>query len=68
MYTKINPLIYNFSWGQHSTAPFFNILHGALSRDICVDLDLFFGKWVGTSIYTLSFMVILQFIVPLKLN
>ena len=33
---------------------------------LIIDLELFFGKWFGTSIYTISFMIILQFIYPLN--
>ena len=66
MYTKINPLIYNFSWVSILLLHFLIFCTVHYQEIFIVDLDLFFGKWVGTSIYTISFMVILQFIVPLS--
>ena len=66
MYTKINPLIYNFSWVSILLLHFLIFCTVHYQEILIVDIDLFFGKWVGTSIYTISFMVILQFIVPLS--
>ena len=66
MYTKINPLIYNFSWVTILLLHFLIFCTVHYQEILIVDIDLFFGKWIGTSIYTISFMVILQFIVPLS--
>ena len=66
MYTKINPLIYNFSWVSILLLHFLIFCTIHYQEILIVDIDLFFGKWIGTSIYTISFMVILQFIVPLS--
>ena len=66
MYTKINPLIYNFSWVSILLLHFFIFCTIHYQEILIVDIDLFFGKWIGTSIYTISFMAILQFIVPLS--
>ena len=67
MYTKINPLIYNFSWVTILLLHFLIFCTVHYQEILIVDIDLFFGKWIGTSIYTISFMVILQFIVPLSI-
>ena len=66
MYTKMNPLIYNFSWISILLIHFLIFCTIHYQEILIVDIDLFFGKWIGTSIYTISFMVILQFIVPLQ--
>ena len=66
MYTKINPLIYNLSWVTILLLHFLIFCTVHYQEILIVDVDLFFGKWIGTSIYTISFMVILQFIVPLS--
>ena len=66
MYTKINPLIYNFSWVTILLLHFLIFCTVHYQEILIVDIDLFFGKWIGTSIYTISFMVILQFIIPLS--
>ena len=66
MYTKMNPLIYNFSWISILLIHFLIFCTIHYQEILIVDIDLFFGKWIGTSIYTISFMAILQFIVPLR--
>ena len=66
MYTKMNPLIYNFSWISILLIHFLIFCTIHYQEILIVDIDLFFGKWIGTSIYTISFMAILQFIVPLS--
>ena len=66
MYTKMNPLIYNFSWISILLIHFLIFCTIHYQEILIVDIDLFFGKWIGTSIYTISFLAILQFIVPLS--
>ena len=66
MYTKINPLIYNFSWVSILMLHFLIFCTVHYQEILIVYINLFFVKWIGTSIYTISFMVILQFIVPLS--
>ena len=66
MYTNMNPLIYNFSWISILLIHFLIFCTIHYQEILIVDIDLFFGKWIGTSIYTISFMAILQFIVPLS--
>ena len=66
MYTKMNPLTYNFSWISILLIHFLIFCTIHYQEILIVDIDLFFGKWIGTSIYTISFMAILQFIVPLS--
>ena len=66
MYTKMNPLIYNFSWISILLIHFLIFCTIHYQEILIVDIDLFFGKWIGTSIYTISFMAILQFIIPLS--
>ena len=66
MYTKMNPLIYNFSWVSILLLHFLIFCTIHYQEILIVDINLFFGKWIGTSIYTISFMAILQFIVPLS--
>lgn len=66
MYSKINPLFYNFFWVTILLLHFFIFCIVNYQEILIVDIDLFFGKWIGTSIYTISFMVILQFVFPLN--
>ncbi len=66
MYSKINPLSYNFLWVTILLLHFLIFCIVNYQEILIVDLDLFFGKWIGTSIYTISFMVILQFVFPLN--
>ena len=66
MYSKMNPLFHNFPWVAILLIHFLMFCVVYYQEIIIMDLDLFFGKWIGTSIYTISFMVILQFIIPLN--
>jgi len=66
MYSKMNPLYFNIFWVTILLLHFLIFCTVNYQEILIVDLDLFFGKWLGTSIYTISFMVILQFIFPLN--
>tara|TARA_B100000900_G_scaffold296834_1_gene255418 strand:+ start:804 stop:1280 length:477 start_codon:yes stop_codon:yes gene_type:complete len=66
LYSKINPLYFNFFWVAIFLLQFFIFCIVNYQEILIIDLELFFGKWFGTSIYTISFMIILQFIHPLN--
>ena len=66
LYSKINPFYFNFFWVAIFLIQFFIFCIVNYQEIIIFDLELFFGKWFGTSIYTISFMIILQFIYPLN--
>ncbi len=66
LYTKINPLYYNLLWVAIFLLQFFIFCIVNYQEILIIDLELFWGKWFGTSIYTISFMIILQFIYPLN--
>ena len=66
LYSKINPLYFNIFWVSIFLLQFFIFSIVNYQEILIIDLELFFGKWFGTSIYTISFMIILQFIYPLN--
>ena len=66
LYSKINPFFFNFLWVSIFLLQFFIFCIVNYQEILIIDLNLFFGKWLGTSIYTISFMVIIQFIYPLN--
>ena len=66
LYSKINPFYFNFFWVAIFLLQFFIFCIVNYQEILIIDLELFFGKWFGTSAYTISFMIILQFIHPLN--
>ena len=66
LYSKINPFFFNFLWVSIFLLQFFIFCIVNYQEILIIDLNLFLGKWLGTSIYTMSFMVIIQFIYPLN--
>ena len=66
LYSKVNPFYFNFFWVSIFLLQFFIFSIVNYQEILIIDLELFFGKWLGTSIYTISFMIILQFIYPLN--
>ena len=66
LYSKVNPFYYNLFWVTIFLIQFFIFCIVNYQEILIIDLELFFGKWFGTSIYTISIMVILQFIYPLN--
>ncbi len=66
LYSKVNPFYYNLFWVTIFLIQFFIFCIVHYQEILILDLELFFGKWFGTSIYTISIMVILQFIYPLN--
>ena len=66
LYSKVNPLYFNIFWVSIFLLQFFIFSIVNYQEILIIDLELFFGKWFGTSIYTISFMIILQFIYPLN--
>ena len=66
LYTKLNPLFYNLLWVGIFLLQFFIFSLVNYQEILIIDIELFFGKWFGTSIYTISFMIILQFVYPLN--
>ena len=66
LYSKINPFYFNIFWVTIFIIQFFIFCIVNYQEILIIDLELFFGKWFGTSIYTISIMIILQFIHPLN--
>ena len=66
LYSKINPFYYNLFWVSIFLVQFFIFCIVNYQEILVIDLALFLGKWFGTSIYTISIMIILQFIYPLN--
>ena len=66
LYSKINPLLFNLIWVTILLIQFFIFCIVNYQEVLIVNLNLFFGKWIGTSMYTISFMLIMQFIYPLN--
>ena len=66
LYSKINPFYFNHFWVSILFLQLFIFCIVNYQEILIIDLELFFGKWFGTSIYTISFMIILQFIYPLN--
>ena len=64
-YSKINPFYFSITWITILAFQFL-IFCGVQYQDLWfINWHLFFGKWLGTTLYTLSFAGILQFIYPL---
>ena len=64
-YSKINPFYFSITWITIVAFQFL-IFCGVQYQDLWfINWHLFFGKWLGTTLYTLSFIGILQFIYPL---
>tara|TARA_Y100001980_G_C14534128_1_gene310467 strand:+ start:1348 stop:1824 length:477 start_codon:yes stop_codon:yes gene_type:complete len=66
IYSKINPLYFHFFWVSIFLLHFFIFCTVNYQEILIIDLELFLGKWFGTSIYTIAIMLILQFIYPLN--
>jgi len=67
--SRLNSFYFSLSWVTILFFQFF-IYCSVQYQDLWVlDRQIFWGKWLGTAIYTLSFVGILQFIYPIsKLN
>ena len=66
LYSKINPVLFNLIWPAIFIFQFFIFCIVNYQEVLIVNLNLFLWKWIGTSIYTISFMLIIQFIYPLN--
>ena len=65
-YTRMNPFYFSLSWVIILLLQFFIYCAVQYQSLWVIDEKLFFGKWFGTSAYTLSFIGILQFIYPIN--
>ena len=64
-YSKISPVYFSLFWIAIIAFQFL-IFCGVYYQELWfIDRQIFLGKWFGTTIYTLSFTGILQFIYPL---
>ena len=64
-HTKLNPVYFSFFWITILCFQFL-VFCSIQYQDLWVlNKKLFFGKWVGTCIYTISFAGIIQLIYPL---
>jgi len=68
-HSRLNPFYFSIAWVAILLFQFF-IYCSILYQDLWeIDSQLFWGKWFGTAVYTLSFAGILQFIYPFsKMN
>jgi len=66
---KLNPFYFSISWVAILFFQFF-VYCSVQYQDLWeINRQIFWGKWFGTSIYTISFAVVLQFIFPInKIN
>ena len=67
--SRLNPFYFSLSWIAILFFQFF-IYCSVQYQDLWeIDRQIFWGKWFGTAIYSISFVGILQFIYPIsKLN
>tara|TARA_Y100001934_G_C12278365_1_gene738566 strand:+ start:59 stop:550 length:492 start_codon:yes stop_codon:yes gene_type:complete len=67
IYPRLNSFYFNLFWVLILIFHFF-LYCIVVYQDLWeLNIELFFGKWLGTYVYTLSFASILQFIYPLNL-
>lgn len=64
-FTKLNIFYFSLSWVTILLLQFFIFSVVQYQDLIMVNKSVFWFKWIGTSIYTLCFAFILQFIIPL---
>tara|TARA_X000001036_G_C20656118_1_gene797026 strand:- start:759 stop:1262 length:504 start_codon:yes stop_codon:yes gene_type:complete len=65
-YSKLNPFYYNFAWVLILSFQFLIYCIINYQEILIIDIGLFFSKWFGTSLYTIIFVGIFQFIYPLN--
>jgi len=65
-YKNLNPLYFSFAWIAVILFQFLLFCAVQYQEIWIVNKELFLGKWFGTSIYTLAFLGIIQFIYPLN--
>jgi len=64
--SRLNPFYFSLSWIAILFFQFF-IYCSVQYQDLWeIDRQVFWGKWFGTAIYTISFVGILQFIYPIS--
>jgi len=66
VYNKISPILFTTSWVLMVFFHFFIFCIVHYQELWAFDNILFWGKWFGTSIYTLSFLILFQFLFPLN--
>ena len=63
---RLNPFYFSLSWATILLFQFF-VYCSVQYQDLWeINRQIFWGKWLGTSIYTISFVAVLQFIYPLN--
>ena len=63
---RLNPFYFSLSWVAILLFQFF-VYCSVQYQDLWeINRQIFWGKWLGTSIYTISFVAVLQFIYPLN--
>tara|TARA_B110000438_G_C15246415_1_gene407885 strand:+ start:47 stop:529 length:483 start_codon:yes stop_codon:yes gene_type:complete len=65
LFNKINPILFTFLWVTviFIQAFIFCLVHNQYL--LVIDYSLFYKSWLGTGLYTLSFVIIMQMIYPL---
>lgn len=66
VYNKISPILFTTSWILVVLFHFLIFCLVQYQELWLVNNSLFLSKWFGTSIYTLSFLIIFQFLIPLN--
>tara|TARA_B110001452_G_scaffold122411_1_gene101533 strand:- start:648 stop:1124 length:477 start_codon:yes stop_codon:yes gene_type:complete len=68
LFKKMSPISYAFCWALIITIQFFIFCLIQYQELWAFNKGVFLGKWFGTTIYTLSFITLLQFISPMHKN
>ncbi|MBT3179947.1 MAG: rod shape-determining protein MreD [Candidatus Marinimicrobia bacterium] len=64
-YSKLNPFYFSISWILILSLQFFIFCVVQYQEIWAINPQQFFGQWVGTTLYTLCFAGIFQFIYPI---
>ena len=66
VYNKVSPILFTTSWVLVVFFHFFIFCLVQYQELWVINNSLFWSKWFGTSIYTLSFLILFQFLLPLN--
>tara|TARA_B100000767_G_C19685131_1_gene501396 strand:- start:413 stop:901 length:489 start_codon:yes stop_codon:yes gene_type:complete len=66
VYNKVSPILFTTSWVLVVFFHFFIFCLVQYQELWVINNSLFWSKWFGTSIYTLSFLILFQFLFPLN--
>ena len=66
VYNKVSPILFTTSWVLVVFFHFFIFCLVQYQELWVINNSLFWSKWFGTSIYSLSFLILFQFLFPLN--